>query len=80
MLYPASLILLRLIVKCTVTDTHFTIYASCAKWRLSTWISFLTGVTSNLGTARTAPLLMRLAAVRIPEVATLLCSCCMHKP
>jgi len=58
--------LLRYVVKCTVTDSSFNTQANCSKCPPSAWMHFLTRVTTELVTLRSAAaLLMHLAALRI---------------
>jgi len=52
-------------VKCTVTDSPFSTQANCSKCPPSAWISFLTRVTRELVTLRSAAeVLMVLATLR----------------
>ena len=58
--------LLRYVVKYTVTDWPFITQANFSKCSPSAWMHFLTGVTRQLVTLRSAAaLLMLLAALRI---------------
>ena len=53
-------------VKCTVTDSPFNTQAGCSTSPSSAWIHFLTRVTGELATLRSAAaLMMLLAAFRI---------------
>jgi len=59
---------LRYVVKCTVTNSPFTIQASCSKCPPSAWISFLTLVIRELLTLRSTLVLRKVRSSLVTRV------------